>query len=70
VHAERLVHKLVAFTEPNRIAQQRVRGLIWWFYRDLKAYQANPTPRRKAELRARFNRIFKRRTGFEHARPI
>ena len=64
VHAERLVHKLVAFTEHNRIAQQRVRGLIWWFYRDLKAYQADPTPRRKAELRARFNRIFKRRTGF------
>lgn len=64
VHAERLVHKLVAFTELNRVAQQRVRGLIWWFYRDLKAYQADPTPRRKAELRARFNRIFKRRTGF------
>ncbi len=64
VHAERLVHKLDAFTDLQRAAQQRVRGLIWWFYRDLKAYQTDPTPRRKAALRARFNRIFKRRTGF------
>jgi hypothetical protein len=41
-----------------------VRGLIWWFYADLKAYRHDPTPARKAALRARFDRIFKRRTGF------
>src|SRR6266852_1898344 len=64
VHAERLVHKLDTFTDRHRAAQQRIRDLIWWFYRDLKAYQAEPTPRRRAALRARFNRIFKRRTGF------
>src|SRR6202795_4547638 len=38
--------------------------LIWWFYSDLKAYCRDPTPLRKAALRARFDRIFKRRTGF------
>ena len=43
VHAERLVHKLDTFTEAHRAAQQRLRGLIWWFYRDLKAYRRNPT---------------------------
>jgi hypothetical protein len=64
VHAERLVHKLEAFTDPNRTAQQLVRSLIWWFYADLKAYRAEPTPRRRSELRARFDRIFRRRTGF------
>ena len=64
VHCERLVHKLEAFTDRHRAAQQRVRGLIWWFYCDLKAYQSAPTPRRRAELRVRFDRIFKRRTGF------
>ena len=42
VHAERLVHKLDAFTEPHRAAQQKVRQLIWDFYADLKAYKANP----------------------------
>jgi len=41
-----------------------VRGLIWWFYRDLKAYCRAPTVRRRAELKARFDRIFSRRTGF------
>ena len=64
VHAERLVHKLDTFSDRQRAAQQRIRGLIWWFYRDLLAYQAEPTPRRRAALRARFDRIFKRRTGF------
>jgi hypothetical protein len=35
VHAERLVHKLVTFTDQQRAAQQRVRRLIWNFYVDL-----------------------------------
>ena len=64
VHAERLVHKLDTFTDRHRAAQQRIRGLIWWFYADLKAYCLAPTARRKYELRARFDRIFRRRTGF------
>lgn len=64
VHAERLVHKLDTFTDLHRAAQQHVRGLIWWFYADLKAYRADPNPRRRGEMRARFDRIFARRTGF------
>ena len=64
VHAERLVHKLDTFTDPHRAAQQRMRALIWRFYDDLKAYRAEPTARRRGELRARFDRIFRRRTGF------
>jgi Transposase IS66 family len=64
VHAERLVHKLDPFTDHQRRAQQHLRALIWWFYRDLKAYRREPTPRRRSELRARFDRIFQRRTGF------
>jgi hypothetical protein len=64
VHAERLVHKLDSFTDHQRAAQQRVRSLIWRFYADLKAYRTSPTPRRRSQLRARFDRIFCRRTGF------
>ena len=64
VHAERLIHKLDTFTDENRAAQHSVRALIWPFYRDLKAYCRGPTKQRKAALRARFDRIFKRRTGF------
>jgi len=64
VHAERLVHKLDAFTDLHRTAQQRVRTLIGNFYDDLKVYQAKPTASRRFALRARFDRIFRRRTGF------
>jgi Transposase IS66 family len=64
VHAERLVHKLDTFTEFQHSAQAYVRELIWWFYADLKAYCLEPTARRRRELRARFDRIFHRRTGF------
>jgi hypothetical protein len=64
VHAERLVHKLETFTDQHRAAQTRVRGLIWDFYADLKAYQLKPGKRRAQALRARFDRIFLRRTGF------
>ena len=64
VHAERLVHRLDTFTDAQRAAQQHLRALIWWFYADLKAYRADPSARRRSELRARFDRIFRRSTGF------
>src|SRR3954447_5318809 len=50
------------FTDQQYAAQQRLRALVWWFYADLKAYRRDP--RRRAALRARFDRIFRRRTGF------
>ena len=36
---ERLVHKLDTFTDEQREAQSRIRGLIWGFYKSLKAYR-------------------------------
>lgn len=64
VHAERLVHKLVPANDQQRRAVEITRSLIWWFYADLKAWQRDPCPRRAAALRARFDRIFTRRTGY------
>ena len=64
VHAERLVHKLDTFTDQQRVAQQRMRKLIWDFYADLKLYRSNPSQSRRRTLRTRFDRIFRRRTGF------
>ena len=64
VHAERLVYKL----EPTNLAHRKAvalsRTLIWWFYRDLKAYKLHPTPKRARMMRARFDRIFTKKTGF------
>jgi hypothetical protein len=63
-HAERLVHRLDTFTDLQQAVQQRVRKLIWDFYADLKAYRTNPDKRRRLALWARFDRIFRRHTGF------
>ena len=41
-----------------------VRGLVWDYYADLKVYRARPGQRQAAALRGRFDRIFRRRTGF------
>ncbi len=64
VHAERLVHKLVPATPEQRRAIEVTRSLIWWFYADLKAWALDPCPRRATALRARFDRIFRRRTNY------
>ena len=64
VHAERMVHRLNAFTDQDRTAQQRVRKLIWGFYASLKAYRLSPGKRQALASRARFDHIFRRRTDF------
>jgi Transposase IS66 family len=64
VHAERLVHKLDAFTDADRAAQAATRAAIWQLYADLKAYRSAPTETRKAALAAEFDRIFTATTGF------
>src|SRR3954451_12518527 len=66
---ERFQSALTSSSFPGLILSQagcmpNQRALIWWFYRDLKAYRREPTPRRRSELRARFDRLFGRRTGF------
>jgi hypothetical protein len=58
------VHKPNAFTDKQRAAQKKVRELIWDFYAHLKAYRVKPSQRRSLALQARFDRIFRRRTGF------
>jgi hypothetical protein len=64
VHAERLVHKLETFNDQQHAIQQRLRTLIWRFYADLKTYRLAPSRQRRTALGARFDRIFRRRTGF------
>jgi hypothetical protein len=64
IHAERLVHKLDSFNDEQRRAIEIERELIWWLYRDLKLYKQEPSRQRAAQLKARFKRIFSRKTGF------
>ncbi|MEN2793685.1 transposase [Sphingomonas oligophenolica] len=64
VHAERLVYKLQPSNPADRRAVEIQRALIWWFYADLKAYKRNPDPKHARMMRARFDRIFTRKTGY------
>ena len=64
VHAERLIHKLDAFTERRRREKERIRTRLWWLYADIKAYRQSPSKRRRAELSRRFDDIFSTKTGF------
>ncbi len=64
VHAERLIHCLIGFTEAQRAALERIRARVWWFYADLKTYGRDPTAAGKRALSRRFDRIFTARTEF------
>lgn len=64
VHAERLVYKLQPRCDAHRRALDLKRSLIWWFYADLKAWQREPDAKRARMLRARFDRIFTKKTGY------
>ena len=64
VHAERLIHKLLAYNHHQHQAVDRIRARLWWLYGDLKVYCRDPTPRAKAALKRRFERLFTTRTGF------
>ena len=64
IHAERLVYKLEPTNRAHRQAVDWSRTLIWWFYGDLKAYKLDPTAKRARMMRARFDRIFTKQTGF------
>ena len=56
IHAERHLRRLVCVTDEQRRLVAVQRHLVWWYFRDLKAYKADPTPERRTALRQRFER--------------
>jgi hypothetical protein len=64
IHAERHLRRLVCATAGQQRLVDLQRQLVWWLYADLKLYRDEPTPARRAALRARFDRVFGRVTGF------
>lgn len=65
VHAERLLQKLMPGTAKEERSLTMVRDLVWRFYKALKAYKQNPSPRAVPAFRRRFDRIFSLRTGYQ-----
>jgi hypothetical protein len=64
IHAERLIHKLIPMNDLQRAAVTQVRGQLWDFYADLKAYRLQPDASRIADLETRFTEIFTQRTDY------
>ena len=67
VQAERLIHKLVGqSTTDQRQVCARIRARVWTqvLAPDQGISAVDPTPRRKRELQARFDRLFTTTTGF------
>lgn len=64
IHAERLIHKLIPINDAQRQSLARVRGQVWDFYADLKAYKRQPDPDKVAPLQARFDALFTQCTDY------
>jgi hypothetical protein len=64
VHAERPLARLVPHNDDHRRAIEAVRGQIWDFYRDLKAYREQPTDAARPALEGRFDVLCDQRTGY------
>jgi hypothetical protein len=58
VHAERLIGKVIPFTDEQKEDLDTVRDSIWELYHGLKRYKENPRPEAKESLDAMFDQIF------------
>jgi len=63
IHAERLIAKIIPFTEKQKEDLDTVRDEIWKLYQSLKRYKKNPRPETKGRLEAKFDQIFTMKTS-------
>jgi hypothetical protein len=63
IHAERLIAKIIPFTDEQKKDLDTVRDRIWSLYQDLKRYKEKPLPRIKVRLEATFDEIFTMNTA-------
>jgi hypothetical protein len=58
IHAERLIAKIIPFTDEQKDDLDTVRNKIWWLYEELKKYKQNPRAKAKRHMSAAFDQIF------------
>ena len=61
VHRSRSLRRLNGVTAQQRQEIEQVQETLWAYYRELKAYQEQPTPQESERLEARFEEIFGQR---------
>jgi len=62
VHAERLISKIVVFSDQAQKELADVKDRIWSLYNDLKDYKLNPNEKDKRRLEKIFDKIFTLKT--------
>lgn len=65
VHEGRHYKKLSPYLSPHRQLLAEFQRGFWEYYRQLRAYQEEPTTEEAQRLSAEFDRVFGRRTGYE-----
>jgi hypothetical protein len=65
IHAERLVNKLVGFSDEHRADIAKVREQIWTLYQQLKLYKEMPSHELLVTIKTAFDVIFTQKTCFE-----
>ena len=61
VHMERSLRRLHGVTAQQRQEIKEVQDILWAYYRQLKAYQEQPTPQERERLEVGFDEIFGQR---------
>ena len=61
IHMERSLRRLHGVTPQQRQEIEKVQDTLWAYYRELKAYQQQPTPTQRERLAQRFGEIFGQR---------
>jgi len=64
VHAERHINKLVGLTDEQKQAVDDIQSEIRGLYESLKAFKDQPDEQKKADIKAKFDEIFKKETCF------
>ena len=64
IHTERLIHKMLPLNESYRQEISQVRGQIWNFYTELKAYKTTPDSTQRESISKQFDDIFTQKTSY------
>ncbi len=62
VHAERLIQKIIPFSDKARKDLETIRDQIWHLYKNLKEYKQSPNDNDKKRLQNLFDQIFNTKT--------
>jgi hypothetical protein len=65
MHAERKLSSLIPINDYHKTIIDKIRGNVWDFYQELKAYKIEPDSEKKECINYSFDKLFSQKTEFE-----